>query len=113
MDGLSEAEFYAQQLLGAEALLESEACGLPVSVQVDRLEEALSARFGHATAAVYEVELDQLLGTQRAVAFDAVVVGLASPFVLVDDEMVCTGSVDVAAVIEAIESQRAADPAST
>jgi hypothetical protein len=56
---------------------------------------------------VYEVELDQLLGAQREAAFDAVVAGAPSPFVLVGDRLVCTGSVDVAVVVGAIESEPA------
>jgi hypothetical protein len=103
LDGLSEAMFYAQgQLGGDELLLDDNACGLPVSAQIDRLETALRARLGGGFA-VYEVELQQLTGAPRDVAFDAIVAGEPSPFVIVDDRLVCTGSVGVAAVIEAVE----------
>jgi hypothetical protein len=106
LDGLSEAQFYAQELLGGEALLDDQACGLPVSAQIDRLEQALYERLGGGFA-VYEVELQQLTGAPRDVAFDAVVAGEASPFVIVGDRLVCTGSVEVATVLDAIEQAAA------
>ena len=110
MDGLSEALLYAQEQLGGDAvLLEENACGLPVSVQIDRLERELHRVLGEGFA-VYEVELDQLMGAPREAAFDAVVAGEPSPFVLVGDRLVCTGSVDVAAVVGAIEQELAGKP---
>ena len=104
MDGLSEALLFAQDQLGGDELLLDGACGLPVSAQIERLERELRRLLGDGFA-VYEVELDQLLGAQREAAFDAVVEGAPSPFVLVGDRLVCTGSVDVAVVIGAIEGE--------
>ena len=102
MDGLSEAIVFAQDQLGCDELLFDGACGLPVSAQIDRLEQELHERIGDGFA-LYEVELEQLLGAQREAAFDAVVAGEPSPFVLIGERLVCTGSVDVAAVIAAVE----------
>ena len=93
---------FAQGLLGEDLLLGEQACSVPVSAQIDRLARELSAREGPAVC-IYEVELEQLLGAQRDVACDALVAGEPSPFVLMGDLLVCTGSVDVQAVIEAIE----------
>jgi hypothetical protein len=101
LDGLSEAQLFAQDQLGPDELLLDSACGLPVSAQIDRLERELRARVGDGFA-LYEVELEQLLGVQREAALDAVVAGEPSPFVLIGERLVCTGSVDVAAVLEAI-----------
>lgn len=92
---------YAQQVVGADELLIEDACGLPVPVQIDRLERELSARLGRGFA-VYEVELQQLIGAPRDVAFDAVVAGKPSPFVIVGDRLICAGAIDVDAVLEAM-----------
>jgi hypothetical protein len=102
LDGLSEALLFAQEQLGGDELLFESACGLPVSAQIDRLERELHERIGDGFA-LYEVDLEQLLGAQREAAFDAIVAGEPSPFVLIGERLVCTGSVDVAAVISAIE----------
>jgi hypothetical protein len=94
---------FAQEVLGGDQVLLDHACGLPVSAQIDRLEAELKTRIGGGFS-LYEVELEQLAGMPREVAFDAIVAGLPSPFVIVGDQLVCTGAVDVAAVIDAIGS---------
>ena len=109
MDGLSEALLFAQDQLGGDELLLDSACGLPVSAQINRLERELRERIGDGVE-LYEVELEQLLGAQREAAFDAVVAGEPSPFVLIGERLVCTGSVDVAAVMAAVERDSSTTP---
>lgn len=77
------------------------ACGMPVSVQIERLERELSTRFGDGFS-VLSTDLYSLEGSERDAALDAVVAGAPSPFVLVKGRLVCTGSVEARAVLEAL-----------
>ena len=76
-------------------------CGLPIAVQIDRLERQLNERFD-VRFDVGNVDLYSLEGTERDEALDAVVAGEPSPFVLVGGHLVCTGNVDPQAVIACI-----------
>jgi len=93
---------FAAQVLGtAELLGEESACGLPVSAQIDRLKHALTSGSGDAVS-VLAVDLYSLTGADRHAALDAVVAGEPSPFVLLDGRLVCTGGVDIPAVLAAL-----------
>jgi pyruvate/2-oxoglutarate/acetoin dehydrogenase E1 component len=74
---------------------------MPVSAQVERLTHMLEARQRGGVSAEI-VDLYSLEGVQRDLALDAVVAGVPSPLVFVGDRLVCTGSVDVASVLNAI-----------
>ena len=93
---------FAAQVLGtAELLREESACGLPVSAQVDRLRRTIEGSCDGAVS-VLTVDLYSLTGADRDAALDAVVAGEPSPFVLLDGRLVCTGTVDVPAVLAAL-----------
>jgi len=74
---------------------------MPVSVQIERLRSELTARFGDGIS-VASVDLYSLVGADRDTALDAVVEGVPSPFVLLDGRLVCSGAVEVPAVLEAL-----------
>lgn len=76
-------------------------CGMPVSVQAERLREALAA-CGHSALCVEEVDLYGLVGNDLMVATSAVVDGVLSPFVILDGAMLCSGSVDTDEVLRRI-----------
>jgi len=82
------------------------ACGMPVSLQVERLKRALAARASDAgsdgTVTVLEAELYALTGADRDAALDALVAGEPSPYVLLAGRLVCAGAVDSAAVLGAL-----------
>ena len=88
-------------MLGLDGLAEQSACGLPVSSQVQRLKLALTERFGRAPE-IPVVDLYELDPDEQGPAIDAVVSGELSPFVVVNGRLVCTGTVDVAAVLGAL-----------
>jgi hypothetical protein len=77
------------------------ACGMPVSVQIARLERELASAVGGGFV-VENTDLYSLEGSERDAALDAVVAGEPSPFVLMSGRLVCTGAVDVVAVLEAL-----------
>ena len=79
------------------------ACGFPVSLQIENLQREISARLGDGFE-VQEVDLYSLEGVERDAALDAVVAGEPSPFVLVNGQLVCTGTVDRSAVLAALAS---------
>jgi uncharacterized protein (DUF1697 family) len=76
-------------------------CGLPVAQQVARLESTLQTRFGEDVSVVV-CDLTDLPDLERHVALDAMVADEPSPYVLVGGRVVCTGSVDAAAVLAAL-----------
>ena len=79
------------------------ACGLPVALQIERLERALALQ-AISGVSVLNTDLYSLDGTERDAALDAVVAGSPSPYVFVSGRLVCTGGVDASAVIEALSS---------
>jgi hypothetical protein len=84
-----------------DALFDDSACGVPVSVQIKRLTEELAdRRLGGVSVAM--ANLLDLPEVERDVAVDAVVAGLPSPFVILGDRLICSGSVDVPAVLDAL-----------
>jgi len=83
---------------------ELSACGMPVSLQVERLRRELAER-GSTTVSVLEVELYSLIGADRDAALDAIVGNIASPYVLIDGRLVCAGSIDTDAVLDALDPQ--------
>jgi hypothetical protein len=74
---------------------------MPLSVQIARLERAIAERFDESFT-VAEVDLYSLEGDDRMAALDAVVTGDPSPLVIVGGRLVCTGSVDVEAILGAL-----------
>lgn len=87
--------------MGLDGVLADEAaCGMPVSVQVSRLSMWLEAR--GIDAEVLQADLYALGDAERAVALDAIVAGVESPFVIVGDRLACSGNVDIGAVAEAL-----------
>jgi hypothetical protein len=85
--------------MGADDLSAGDsACGMPVSVQIARLERELASRSAEGVV-VENTDLYSLEGTERDAALDAVVAGEPSPFVLMRGKLVCTGAVDTAAVL--------------
>lgn len=76
---------------------------MPVSTQIERLRVALAAR-GGAPVLIESVDLVGLEETERAPVLDAMVAGDESPFVVVGGRLVCTGSVDVERVLDALPS---------
>lgn len=79
-------------------------CGLPVAAQVARLDRFLTETFG-GRFEITTVDLYSLEGVARDEALDAVVAGKPSPFVLLDEHVVCSGAVDPDAVMAAITSR--------
>jgi hypothetical protein len=77
------------------------ACGMPVSLQIERLERELGSRFGEGYVVV-NTDLYDLEGEERDATFDAVAAGEPSPFVLIGGKLVCTGAVEVPAVVNAL-----------
>jgi len=89
-------------VLGTAAIADDSAsCGMPVSVQVNRLRHELAIRFADGCQ-VIDTDLYSLEGAERDAALDAVVAGEPSPFVLVGGRLVCTGVVEIDAVIAAL-----------
>ena len=76
-------------------------CGMPVSLQIERLRRELAGRFGDGFL-VLSTDLYSLEGVERDAALDAMVAGAPSPFVLVRGRLVCTGAVEVPAVLDAL-----------
>ena len=74
---------------------------MPISAQIARLERAVAEKLGDGIA-VAEVDLYSLEGDDRMAALDAVVAGDPSPLVLIDGQLVCTGGIDVSAVLAAL-----------
>ncbi len=74
---------------------------MPVSVQIDRLRRELAGRSA-AGVQVVETDLYALEGPDRDAALDAVVDGEPSPFVLMAGKVVCTGAVEIDAVLAAL-----------
>jgi len=85
---------------------ELSACAMPVSLQVERLKRDLAAR-GDQAVTVLEVELHSLTGADRDAALDAIVADIPSPYVLIDGRLVCSGSIDIDAVMGALDSEAA------
>lgn len=53
-----------------------------------------------------ETDLYQLNGIERAAAINALVSGAALPFIIVDERVVCTGSLDLEVVATALGQSR-------
>jgi hypothetical protein len=79
---------------------------MPVSVQIERLERELATCLGGGFL-VQATELYSLDGVERDAALDALVAGEPSPFVLILGCLVCTGSVDAPAVVDALRASSA------
>lgn len=75
---------------------------MPVSAQVERLKRQLADRLGDCE--VLAVDLYSLTGSERDAALDAIVTGQPSPFVLIEGRLVCTGGVELDAVLAALEA---------
>lgn len=85
-------------MLGAADVAEEpSSCGMPVSLQVQRLRLDLARRVGDAVS-VLEVDLYALTGADRDAALDALVAGAPSPYVLIGGRLVCTGAIDLEAI---------------
>lgn len=94
-------------MLGATELPpELSACGMPVSLQVERLQRHLADR-GHADVSVLLVDLYALTGADRDTALDAIVADVASPYVLFDGRLVCAGSIDSEAILGVLDPEAA------
>lgn len=90
------------EVLGAAELPADElSCGMPVSLQIERLRRELEAQLGGGFR-ILTADLYSLEGAERDAALDAVVAGDPSPFVLVHGKLACTGAVEVHAVLEAL-----------
>lgn len=74
---------------------------MPVSVQIERLRHQLATHLGGGFV-VLNTDLYSLEGAELNTALDALAAGEPSPFVLVRDRLVCTGSVEVSAVLGAL-----------
>ena len=74
---------------------------MPVAFQVQRLKDAVTERFGTGVA-VNDTDLYSLAGAERDAALDALGAGEPSPFVLLGGRLVCAGSVEVSAVLDAL-----------
>ena len=74
---------------------------MPISLQIERLKDHLATNIGVGFS-VLEVDLYSLEGADRDAALDAVVAGKTSPFVLIDGQLVCTGAVELSAVLDAL-----------
>jgi hypothetical protein len=93
-DGLSDWESYGVSpgdLSGDTG--SAPACGMPVSVQAERLERVLLDRFGSGFV-ILSTDLLGVQGREREAVLDALVAGELSPIVLVEGEMVCAGAVE-------------------
>ncbi|NTU71882.1 MAG: hypothetical protein HGB10_08720 [Coriobacteriia bacterium] len=82
---------------------EESACGMPVAMQIDRLQREIDAALGGGFV-VRNTDLYSLMGVERDLALDAVVTGVPSPFVLIEGQLVCTGAVEVPAVLSALSA---------
>jgi len=80
---------------------EQSSCGMPLSLQVERLGRDLAEQIGDGVS-VREVDLYSLTGADRDAALDAVVAGIPSPYVLIDGRLVCAGAIDSAAILGAL-----------
>lgn len=74
---------------------------MPVSAQIERLNRALAAREGDGFV-VLSADLYSLEGSELDAALDAMVAGASSPFVLIAGRLVCTGAIEVPAVLAAL-----------
>jgi len=74
---------------------------MPVVRQIERLISELDRR-GTTGVIVLNPDLYALQGADREAALDALVAGKRSPYVLLDGTLVCTGSVEVDAVLGAL-----------
>ena len=93
---------YEAEVLGDDAEVGGDsACEMPVTFQVERLNDALKERIGTGFS-VRAADLYSLEGAERDAALDALGAGEPSPFVLLDGRLVCAGSVEVSAVLEAL-----------
>jgi len=109
LDGLSESPLYEAEVTGAFDLpADQSTCGMPVSVQIERLEREIDTRLGGGFL-VIDTDLYSLEGVERDLALDAVVAGEPSPFVLLEGQLVCTGAVEVSAVLNALLRSSADD----
>ncbi|MDR3686940.1 MAG: hypothetical protein P4L93_08300 [Coriobacteriia bacterium] len=70
-------------------------------MQIERLERELANRLGSGFS-VQATDLYSLEGVERDAALDALVAGEPSPFVLALGGLVCTGSVDTSAILDAL-----------
>lgn len=77
-------------------------CGMPVERQIERLESALAA-CGRDRVRIALTDLLDLAEAERHAALDAMVADEPSPYVIVGGRVVCTGSVDVEAVLASLE----------
>lgn len=74
---------------------------MPLTTQVGRLERALAA-VPRDDVRVVVTDLTGLDGPDLQAALDGLASGETSPFVLIGGRLVCTGSVDVEAVLAAL-----------
>lgn len=101
---VSEARLFEASVLGAaEPPNGDPICGTPVSLQVAHLKRQLADHLKFDFSVV-SADLNGLDDSERTAAIDAVVAGEPSPFVLVDGRVVCAGSIEVPAILEALGS---------
>ena len=74
---------------------------MPIGLQAERLEQQLRSR-GLTRFSVSTPDLYDLDGADRDVALDAIVEGRPSPYVLIGGRLVCSGAVEIDAVLEAL-----------
>lgn len=74
---------------------------MPMTLQIERLALQLGEHLDEGSSIV-SADLYDLQGAELRVALDAVVAHEPSPFVLVDGQLVCTGAVEVDAVLGAL-----------
>lgn len=93
----------AEVLGNFDAFSDDDACGMPVSLQIERLRGALEHRAPGRTFTIASSDLYDIgPGPELDAALDAVVACEPSPLVLVDGRVVCTGAVEVGAVLTAL-----------
>jgi hypothetical protein len=95
------------QILESEALglvdipLDEHACGMPVSVQIERLRSQLNDRWGDAFT-ILSTDLGGLEDAERHAVLDAIIANEPSPYVLVNGQLVCMGALEIDAVVGAL-----------
>jgi hypothetical protein len=101
LDGSFELQMFASEVLGDFDLFGDDACGMPVSLQIERLKSALSGRTAEGVS-IASVEMGDLDDTERHAVIDLIVAGEESPYVLLDGRVVSTAGVHVDKVLEAL-----------
>ncbi len=75
---------------------------MPLRWRLQVLEADIAPRFSGVVRFV-EADLFGLSGRQRSAAIDALTKGSVLPFVIMDDQMVCSGKLDPDTIVAGIE----------